>query len=84
MATITTDATSPAQPTKQAGTGGIDKADIEDWKQRFTEVLDKPAEHIKSKSPETSREWHDQLFGCFTPVDTCKTSVPAPVFGQPL
>lgn len=84
MATITTNATSPAQPTKQAGTGCIDDADVEDWKQRFTEVLDKPAEHIKSKSPETSREWHNQLFSCFTPVDTCKTPIPSHALSQPL
>lgn len=72
MATITTNAISPAQPPKQAGTGGIDAADIEDWKQRFTDVLGKPAEHINNKSPETSRDWHNGLFECFTPIDTCK------------
>lgn len=70
MATITTDATSPAN--KPATSGPIDNKDIEDWKLRFTEVLGNPAEHINSKSPETSREWHNGLFNCFTPIDTCK------------
>jgi hypothetical protein len=62
----------PVQPTnQQASAGLIDDKDVEHWKQKFSDLLAKPSEHLESKSPETAREFHTGLFECFTPIDTC-------------
>lgn len=68
--------TAPVEPTtQQATTGLIDNKDVDRWKEKFSELLAKPAEHIQSKSPETAREWHAGLFSCFSPIDTCTSAV---------
>jgi hypothetical protein len=59
-------AAAPAQ-----GAGPIDHNDMNDWMNRFNEVLSKSGEHINQKSPEDSREWHSSFFGCFDPIDLC-------------
>jgi hypothetical protein len=63
----------PVQPTtnQQASTGLIDDRDVQHWKQKLSDLLAKPSEHLESKSPETAREFHNGLFGCFMPIDTC-------------
>lgn len=64
--------------------GPIDNADIEEWKNRFNEVLAKPKEHIDSKSPATSQSWTNSLFGCFSPIDLCCMTwcLPCVTFGK--
>ena len=63
--------------TQQASAGLIDDKDVEHWKQKFSDLLAKPSEHLESKSAETAREYHSGLFGCFSQIDTCtlQTSV---------
>jgi hypothetical protein len=64
--------TAPVQQNnQQASAGLIDDKDVDHWKQKFTELLAKPGEHLESKSPETAREYHSGLFECFMPIDTC-------------
>ena len=65
---------SPAQPSNQANAGLIDDKDVEHWKQKFTDLLAKPGEHLESKSPESARDYHAGLFECFMPIDTCMSS----------
>lgn len=60
----------PAQ-TNQASAGLIDDKDVEHWKQKFSDLLAKPSEHLESKSAETARDYHSGLFECFMPIDTC-------------
>jgi Cys-rich protein (TIGR01571 family) len=70
-------------PTKSAG-GPLDDQDVNDWKNRFNEVLARPSEHMNSKSPEGSQSWYSQFFGCLTPVDTCLITwcLPCITFGK--
>lgn len=57
-----------------AKAGPINDHDVEQWKNRFNEVLAKPSEHVNSKSPADAREWQTGFFGCCSPIDTCKIS----------
>jgi len=66
------DATAPAAPATKQAAAGIDSADINGWTERFGAVLSKPSEHLNNKSPEGSKAWVNGLFGCFTPIDTCR------------
>jgi hypothetical protein len=64
-----------APPTTVANNSGpIDNHDVNDWKNRFNEVLAKPGDVINSSSPADAREYQSSFFGCFNPIDTCKTS----------
>ncbi len=62
----------------------INDKDVDDWKNRFNEVLAKPGEHINSKSPEGAQEWTTPFFGCFSPIDLCLMTwcVPCVTFGK--
>jgi hypothetical protein len=53
--------------------GPIDNRDVDDWKNRFNEVLAKPGDVINSSAPADAREYQSSFFGCFNPIDTCKT-----------
>jgi hypothetical protein len=72
MASEAHTAVPPAGAAPAKSGGAIDAHDVEDWKNRFNEVLSKPSEHINSKSPEDSREWNFGFWGCCNPIDLCK------------
>lgn len=76
-------ASAPA-PTAQPSNGPINDRDVEDWKNRFNEVLAKPSEHVNSKSPESAQPWGSAFFGCFNPIDTCLMTwcLPCVTFGK--
>jgi hypothetical protein len=48
----------------QSSSGPISDKDINEWKVRINEVLAKPADVVKSKSPAAARPWHESFFGC--------------------
>ncbi|ORY66186.1 PLAC8 family-domain-containing protein [Pseudomassariella vexata] len=68
----------------QNSNGPISDEDINDWKNRFNEVLAKPNDHVNSKSPEGSQPWTNSLFGCFNPIDLCLMTwcLPCVTFGK--
>ncbi|SPO05136.1 related to DUF614 domain protein [Cephalotrichum gorgonifer] len=71
-------AQAPAQP------GPIDNKDVQEWTERFNQVLAQPGEVINSKSPEDSQPWYSGLFSCFNPIDTCLITwcLPCVTFGK--
>lgn len=74
-----------ATPAQNANNNGpIDHNDLNEWKDRFNDVLARPSEHVNSKSPESSQPWHNAFFGCFAPIDTCLITccVPCVTFGK--
>ncbi|KAB5582323.1 PLAC8 family-domain-containing protein [Coniochaeta sp. 2T2.1] len=73
----------PAQPA-QAHSGPISDNDVNEWKGRINEVLARPGEVVKSKSPATARPWHESFFGCFAPIDLCLMTYccPCVTFGK--
>ncbi|KAI1817953.1 PLAC8-domain-containing protein [Poronia punctata] len=62
----------------------INPNDVEDWKDRFNQVLAQPADYLNSSSPETARSWHNGFFDCFNPIDTCLVTwfLPCVTFGK--
>jgi Cys-rich protein (TIGR01571 family) len=70
----------PAQP----GQGPINNDDVAEWTARFNDVLARPGEYVKSKSPESSQPWYNAFFGCFNPIDTCLITwcCPCVTFGK--
>jgi Cys-rich protein (TIGR01571 family) len=64
--------------------GPINNNDIEDWKNRFNEVLAKPGDHINAPEHENSRDWNSGFFGCCSPIDTCLITwcLPCITFGK--
>ncbi|EON96358.1 putative plac8 family protein [Phaeoacremonium minimum UCRPA7] len=77
-------APAPAQAPAHASTGPINDHDIEDWKRRVNEVLAKPGDVVKSKSPESAGGWNNSFFGCFNPIDLCLITwcLPCVTFGK--
>ncbi|KAF4966387.1 hypothetical protein FSARC_5896 [Fusarium sarcochroum] len=74
-----------ATPAQNAHNNGpIDHNDLNEWKDRFNDVLARPSEHVNSKSPETSQPWQNGFFGCFSPIDLCAITccVPCVTFGK--
>ncbi|KHN97483.1 PLAC8 family protein [Metarhizium album ARSEF 1941] len=75
----------PAPVASQHGQNGlVDQADLDDWKSRFNDVLSRPGEVLKSKSPETAQPWSAGFFDCFHPIDTCFVTccLPCVAFGK--
>ncbi|ROT42036.1 PLAC8-domain-containing protein [Sodiomyces alkalinus F11] len=72
------------QTSTQARAGPIDNRDVEEWTQRFNEVLAKPGEVIHSSSPASAQSWNNSLFACFNPIDLCLVSccLPCVTFGK--
>ena len=72
------------QQQQQPSNGPINDRDMEDWKNRFNEVLAKPSEHINQKSPEDAGAWNASFCGCFDPIDTCLITwcLPCVTFGK--
>ncbi|KAI0391360.1 PLAC8 family-domain-containing protein [Xylariaceae sp. FL0594] len=64
--------------------GPISNDDIDDWKNRFNEVLAQPGAWVNNRSPDTARPWHAGLFECFSPLDTCLVTwcLPCVTFGK--
>lgn len=56
-----------------AKSGHIDHADVEDWKVRFNDAL-AHTDQITAPAAVDTREWNAGVFGCCTPIDTCKSS----------
>lgn len=73
-----------ADPSSNAQNGPIDQKDVDEWKNRFNDVLARPSEHINSKSPVESQSWFSGFFDCFNPIDTCLITccVPCVTFGK--
>lgn len=74
----------PAPAHAHASTGPINDQDIEDWKRRVNEVLAKPGDVVKSKSPASAGGWSNSFFGCFNPIDLCLITwcLPCVTFGK--
>ncbi|KAL2207925.1 PLAC8 family protein [Sarocladium strictum] len=64
--------------------GPINDQDVNDWKNRFNDVLARPSEHLNSRSNEGAQSWFSSFFSCFSPVDTCLITccVPCVTFGK--
>ena len=64
--------------------GLLQDKDADEWKNRFTDVLARPSEHLNSKSPDSAQSWMSSLFACFMPIDTCLVTccVPCVTFGK--
>ncbi|RYO74287.1 hypothetical protein DL766_007016 [Monosporascus sp. MC13-8B] len=69
---------------QQHSTSAIDNRDVEDWKNRFNEVLAKPGDVVNSRSPADAQPWYASFFGCFNPVDLCLMTwcLPCVTFGK--
>ncbi|KAH7178171.1 PLAC8 family-domain-containing protein [Fusarium sp. MPI-SDFR-AT-0072] len=80
---LTIKMSTPAQ-TNAHNNGPIDHNDLNEWKDRFNDVLARPSEHVNSKSPESSQPWQNSFFGCFSPVSLCAITccVPCVTFGK--
>ncbi|GAO15861.1 uncharacterized protein UV8b_07745 [Ustilaginoidea virens] len=62
----------------------IDQADLDDWKNRFNDVMSRSGEVIHSKSREGAQSWFAGFFDCFDPIDTCLVAYcfPCVTFGK--
>jgi hypothetical protein len=71
-------------PAAAAANGPIDQADLDDWKNRFNDVLSRSGEVVNSKSAETAQSWSAGFFDCFNPIDTCLITycLPCITFGK--
>jgi len=69
--------------TATAHAGTINHDDINDWKQRFNEVLSKP-EAFTAPGAAGAGAWHNGFFDCFNPIDTCLITCccPCVTFGK--
>lgn len=59
----------PAATSAQANNGPINDKDINHWKTRVNDLI-----HTSGKSEAAvanPKPWHESVFGCFTPVDSC-------------
>lgn len=61
----------------------IDQDDVQDWVKRFNEALADSTVITGDAAPD-ARPWHESLFGCFMPIDTCAITccVPCITFGK--
>ncbi|KAL2266004.1 hypothetical protein VTJ83DRAFT_5356 [Remersonia thermophila] len=68
----------PAKPSP------INPDDVAHWSAAFNEVLAKPSETFKSKSPAGAQPWYNSFFNFFSPIETCFLSwcCPCVVFGR--
>lgn len=72
------------QPAMSSRPGPISEADLAEWKARFGDLLARPGEHVKSRSPEGAQPWKTSFFEFWSPLSTCLTAcyVPCIVFGR--
>jgi hypothetical protein len=73
----------PAQA-QPGSSGPINDTDVNEWKNRFNEVLTKPGDVVNSRSPATAQPWHESFLGCFNPIDLCLVTYccPCVTFGK--
>ncbi|KAI3317349.1 PLAC8-domain-containing protein [Xylariaceae sp. AK1471] len=73
-----------ATGTQNANNGPIDANDLNDWKDRFNQVLAQPSEHLNSKSPDSAQSWTSNFIEFWNPVDTCLITwcLPCVTFGK--
>ncbi|TWU72636.1 hypothetical protein ED733_000703 [Metarhizium rileyi] len=60
------------------------QVDVDDWKNRFNDVLSRAGEVVHSKAPEGAQAWLAGFFDCFNPIDTCLVTycLPCVTFGK--
>jgi len=71
-------------PPAANNSGPIDNKDVDDWKNRFNEVLGDASGTLNHTSPEDAREWNASFFGCLDPIDKCLLTycLPCVTFGR--
>ncbi|KAK3991473.1 PLAC8 family-domain-containing protein [Cladorrhinum sp. PSN332] len=74
----------PAAAAAAPKQGPISDADVNEWKNRFNEVMARPSEHLNSKSPADAQPWTNNFWHFFNPLETCLMTwcVPCVVFGR--
>ncbi|CAK7218113.1 hypothetical protein SCUCBS95973_003379 [Sporothrix curviconia] len=62
----------------------VNDKDVAEWKDRFNDVLARPADHINQRSPEGAQSWSEAFFGCCSPIDLCLMTycLPCVTFGK--
>jgi hypothetical protein len=49
--------------------GPIDPNDVQDWMNLINDLV--KSGDIAKPAPADARPWHNQIFGCFNPIDKC-------------
>jgi len=77
----------PAPQQQQAGSssqGVLNDSDVNEWKDRFNDVLLQAGDVVKYKSPPGAQPWHEAFCGCLNPIDLCCITycLPCVTFGK--